>query len=44
MILTPVFRVSNWPGHADETMPEWAGEEAWRELAPKGQFYEAYEC
>jgi 16S rRNA (cytosine967-C5)-methyltransferase len=30
-------------GCADETMPEWAGEEARRELAPKGRFYGAHE-
>jgi hypothetical protein len=31
------------PCRADETMPEWAGEEARRDLAPKGRFYGAHE-
>src|SRR5271156_5322663 len=31
------------PSRADETMPEWAGEEARRKLAPKGRFYGAHE-
>ena len=31
------------PCRADETMPEWAGEEAQREMAPKGRFYGAHE-
>src|SRR5579872_3530536 len=31
------------PCRADETMPGWAGEEARRELAPKGRYYGAQE-
>jgi hypothetical protein len=31
------------PGRADETMPEWAGEEARREMALKGRFYGVHE-
>jgi len=30
-------------GCADETMPEWAGEEVQREMATKGRFYGAHE-
>jgi hypothetical protein len=30
-------------GYADETMPEWAGEIAWRKMVPKGRFYGAHE-